>query len=92
MWHNYGTSRGAGVAVIRQTRILIHVPLTVRNLRQLRERAVLTQAQLAQAAGLSRHTVQRLEAGAPAVYPTTIQKLAKALKVKPTDLTSDMGA
>ena len=62
------------------------MPLVSRRLRQYRERAVLTQDQLATLAGLSRHTVQQLESGIRPAYPTTIQKLAKALKVKPTDL------
>jgi transcriptional regulator with XRE-family HTH domain len=63
--------------------------LAIRNLRQLRERAVMTQAQLAAAAGLSRHTVQQLETGTRPAYPTTVQKLARALKVKPADLVGE---
>jgi DNA-binding XRE family transcriptional regulator len=65
------------------------VSLVIRNLRQHRERAVMTQAQLATAAGLSRHTVQQLEAGIRPAYPTTVQKLAKVLKVKPADLVTE---
>ena len=77
------------VPLVRQRPILQRMALTIRNLRQLRERAVMTQAQLAAAAGLSRHTVQQLESGVRPAYPTTVQKLARALKVKPADLVGE---
>ncbi len=65
--------------------IVGHVPPLTR-LRELRLRAALTQAELADRAGVSRTTVIRLEQGDPNVLPTTHRKLARALHVKPTDL------
>ena len=56
------------------------------RLRDLRLRAALTQIDLAERAGVSRATIIRLEQGDPNVLPTTLRKLARALKVKPTDL------
>lgn len=60
--------------------------LSPEKLRAARERAILSQEDLAKEAGLSRQTVARLEAGGPPPYPSTIRKLAKALRVKPQDL------
>jgi DNA-binding XRE family transcriptional regulator len=62
-----------------------HMPRLTR-LRALRLRAALTQADLAERAGVARTTIVRLEQGDPNVLPTTLRKLAKALRVKPTDL------
>lgn len=62
-----------------------HMPALIR-LRDLRLRAALTQVDLAELAGVSRATIIRLEQGDPNVLPTTLRKLAKALRVKPTDL------
>lgn len=62
-----------------------HVPRLIR-LRELRLRAALTQADLAEVAKVSRTTIVRLEAGDPNVLPTTLRRLAKALRVKPTEL------
>jgi DNA-binding XRE family transcriptional regulator len=56
------------------------------RLRALRLRAALTQADLAERAGVARTTIVRLEQGDPNVLPTTLRKLARALRVKPTDL------
>jgi len=56
------------------------------RLRELRLRAALTQLELAERAGIARTTVNRLEQGDPNVLPTTLRKLARALKVRPTDL------
>jgi transcriptional regulator with XRE-family HTH domain len=61
------------------------VPALIR-LRDLRLRAALTQIDLAERSGVSRATIIRLEQGDPNVLPTTLRKLARALKVKPTDL------
>jgi DNA-binding XRE family transcriptional regulator len=65
--------------------IVGHVPRLIR-LRELRLRAALTQADLAELAKVSRTTIVRLEAGDPNVLPTTLRRLARALHVKPTDL------
>lgn len=59
------------------------------RLRELRLRAALTQLELAERAGVARTTIVRLEQGDPNVLPTTLRKLARALKVKPTDLWED---
>ena len=56
------------------------------RLRPLREREALTQRELADKAGVTQSTVQRLEAGLQEVRPTTLRKLARALGVKPADL------
>lgn len=60
--------------------------LSADKLRAARVRAIMSQEDLARAANVSRQTVARLEAGGPAPYPSTIRKLAKALRVKPQDL------
>ena len=59
------------------------------RLRELRLRAALTQLELAERAGVARTTIVRLEQGDPNVLPTTLRKLARALKVRPTDLWED---
>jgi transcriptional regulator with XRE-family HTH domain len=56
------------------------------QLRRLRERAALTQEELAKESGVARTTILRLENGADAPYPSTTRKLAKALGVKVTAL------
>jgi transcriptional regulator with XRE-family HTH domain len=57
------------------------------NLRFFRTSRRLAQRQLADLAGLSRATVSRLERGASDWKPSTISRLAKALKVLPEQLT-----
>jgi DNA-binding XRE family transcriptional regulator len=61
------------------------VPPLIR-LRELRLEAALSQADLAERAGVARTTIVRLEAGDPNVLPSTLRKLARALRCKPTDL------
>jgi len=56
------------------------------RLRLWRERRAMTQEELAKAAGLTRATLSRLEAGAENPYPTTVRKLAAALRVEPEHL------
>jgi transcriptional regulator with XRE-family HTH domain len=56
------------------------------RLRTLRERAALTQQELAERAGVSRSTVLRLESGQDEPFPRTARRLARALKVKTSDL------
>lgn len=58
----------------------------LQRLRQVRERKVLTQAQLAERAGISRVALSKIESCASDPYPTTIRKLAAALGVDPEDL------
>jgi len=59
------------------------------KLRYLRERAALTQDELAEKAHVARTTVIRLEQGDPNANPSTVRKLARALKVKPAELMDD---
>ena len=68
--------------------ILGQMPRLAR-LRELRLRAAMSQADLAEKAGVARTTVIRLEQGDPNVQPSTLRKLARALRVKPTDLWED---
>jgi transcriptional regulator with XRE-family HTH domain len=58
----------------------------LRQLRDLRERASLTQKELAEKVGLSVSQVIRLEHGESSPRPSTARKLARALKVKIADL------
>jgi len=62
-----------------------HVP-PLSRLRDLRKRAALSQADLADKAHVARTTIIRLEQGDPNVQPSTLRKLSRALKVKPTEL------
>jgi len=56
------------------------------RLKALRERRGLSQEQLAEKAGLSRPHLARLETAKQDPTLSTIEKLAKALKVKPAEL------
>jgi DNA-binding XRE family transcriptional regulator len=57
------------------------------RLRELRLRAAMTQAELAEASGVARTTIIRLEAGDPNALPPTLRKLARALRLRrPSDL------
>lgn len=57
------------------------------RLRELRLQATMSQADLAERAGVARTTIVRLETGSPKpIHPSTIRKLAEALNVKPADL------
>ena len=56
------------------------------SLARLRQQAALSQAELAEKAGVGRATISRLEQGGNASYET-IERLAKALKKERTDLT-----
>jgi len=65
----------------------MRVPLP--GLRYYRERAMLSQEQLAELAGVNRSTVLRAEAGQIAPYPDTAQDLAHALGVSLSKLATD---
>jgi transcriptional regulator with XRE-family HTH domain len=58
-----------------------------KRLRQLRKKNKLTQEELSEASGLDYKYIQRLEGKRPS-SPTlnSLEKLAKALKVKPAEL------
>ena len=53
------------------------------HLRSFRQRAVMSQEQLAQKSGVARDTISKLETGQRKAYPSTIRKLAAGLEVKP---------
>ena len=57
-----------------------------KNLKDLRTRAALTQAELADKAGLTTAAVARIERDEAEPRMTTIRKLAGALDVKPVEL------
>jgi len=57
-----------------------------KNLKELRTRAALTQAELAEKAGLTTAAVARIERDEAEPRMTTIRKLAGALDVKPAGL------
>ena len=56
------------------------------GLRPARQRQGLTQRQLASLAGMGQGTISKLERSERGAYPQTLQKLALALGVSPTDL------
>jgi len=56
------------------------------RLRELRLRRALSQRDLAKLSGVAQTTIVRLEAGNAAANPSTMRKLAKALKISPADL------
>ncbi len=53
------------------------------HLRVFRQRAVMSQDQLAEKSGVARDTISKLETGKRRAYPSTIQKLAGGLSVEP---------
>lgn len=61
-------------------------PRLVPKLRALRERAALSQRDLAERSGVGKATILKLERGRQRAYPGTIQRLAEALGTTPGDL------
>ena len=59
------------------------------GLRAARQKAGLTQSELAELAGVARGTVYRLEILERGGYPRTLRKLAAALGVAPAHLVDD---
>ena len=60
--------------------------MEVPNLRQVRERRLLTQADLAERSGVAETTINRLENGHHQARISTVRKLAEALGVDPAEL------
>lgn len=58
----------------------------LRGLRQARERALLTQDELAEKSGVTVSTISRLENGLQAARVSTIRKLAEAVGASADDL------
>ena len=65
--------------------------VNVERLRALRVENVLTLRELAEAAGVSKDTIWRLENGHSEAHPSTIRKLAKTLGVEPKELVRTEG-
>ncbi len=63
-----------------------------RRVRALRLRRFLTQEQLADASGIGRATIARLEAGRSTPHLGTVKALASALHVEPEELVRDPDA
>jgi transcriptional regulator with XRE-family HTH domain len=59
------------------------------RVRRMRQQRALTQRELADRARISEATLIRLERGQRPPRPTTLRKLARALGVKPLELTTD---
>lgn len=60
--------------------------MQVPRLKEWRERRLLTQRELAVAAGMTAATINRIERGLHAARISTVRKLAAALKVDPDNL------
>ena len=56
------------------------------KLRELRENLALSTRELAELAGVHRHTIIRLENEQGGAHPRTLRKLAQALRVEPREL------
>jgi transcriptional regulator with XRE-family HTH domain len=63
--------------------------LFVARLRAQRLRHGLTQAELAERAGLTQVTISKLESGRQAARPGTLRKLARALHIRIPDLITE---
>jgi len=61
--------------------------MPVPRLRELRTRAIISQADLAQKSGVAEATINRLELGVRSARFVTVRKLADALGVAPGELT-----
>jgi transcriptional regulator with XRE-family HTH domain len=57
--------------------------LDIPHLRSFRQRAIMSQEELAERSGVARDTISKLESGHRKAYPTTIRKLAAGLDVEP---------
>ena len=63
------------------------------KLKAARKRAALSMRDLARLSGVGYVTIHRIEAGKVAdAYPSTLRKLADALRVQPSDLMSECEA
>jgi transcriptional regulator with XRE-family HTH domain len=59
------------------------------NLKRLRQREALTQAELAEKAGIAEVTLSRIERNVADPHMSTIRKLAQELGVHPRELVGD---
>lgn len=65
--------------------------MTAKNIREFRVRRGYSQSELADRAGLSTRTIQRIESGEVRPYPDTLTRLAGALEVPLDEITSHGG-
>ena len=68
------------------SRRLLPPPFGPAELRRIRERQALSQAELAERSGVSPATIVSLESGRAGAQYGTIRKIAQALGVEPADL------
>lgn len=61
------------------------------RLREVRERVLVTQAELSQRSGVAEATISRLESGRQEARISTVRKIAKALGVPASDLMAPNG-
>jgi DNA-binding XRE family transcriptional regulator len=59
------------------------------NLRTARQRAGVTQQELARLAGVGKSTITELEVGRRGAYPITMRRLAKALETEISNLVKE---
>ncbi len=59
------------------------------NLKRLRQREALTQAELAEQAGIAEITLSRIERNVADPHMSTIRKLSRVLNVHPSELVED---
>ncbi len=58
----------------------------LKALAEVRRKKLLSQAELAERAGVSKNTIHRIETGASLAQGRTVRKLAEALGVEPLEL------
>ena len=56
------------------------------GIRELRQRKLLSQRELAERAGVSETTIVKLELGATRPHPGTLRKIAAALEISPEEM------
>jgi DNA-binding XRE family transcriptional regulator len=81
-----GGSNPVAGAILSATPAMAPIAKLAAKLKRLRQRAGLSQEELAAAAGISRTYLSRLETAMHDPTLGVVERLAKALKVKPTDL------
>jgi DNA-binding XRE family transcriptional regulator len=59
------------------------------KVRAARDKAFLSQGELAEKAGVNRNTINRIEKGVVQVHPRTIRKVTEALVIDPASLTPE---
>lgn len=82
---------GAFGTALRTVPFLAGDVVRLARLRQIRQRRFLSQAELAEKAGIGENTIRRLELGQTEPRGRTVRRLAEALGVTPEDLIGDTG-